>query len=319
MAADPVDPDVLAGAGPQRAADPAAARARRPGRHAEVRLRRRPPDARAGQRPRDRRPGRARRGRAGASSARRSASRSSRHVVELGDGRARRRRRCRRPDDLRDARRRPGALPRPGRAARRWSPRSTPRRRTATPSAASSRCSPTACRRAWVSHVHWDRQLDARLAAALMGIQAIKGVEVGDGFDAGRARRGSQAHDEIVADRRRASAGVTGRAGGIEGGMTTGELAAGPGRDEADLHRAAGAATLDVATGEAGRRASTSAPTSARCRPPGWSPRRWSRWCSPTRSPEKFGGDSVAETAPQRRTATWTTLVDADRDRAERA
>ncbi len=52
------------------------------------------------------------------------------------------------------------------------------------------------------SHVHWDRRLDARLAAALMGIQAIKGVEVGDGFDLARVP-GSKAHDEIVADRRR--------------------------------------------------------------------------------------------------------------------
>ncbi len=71
------------------------------------------------------------------------------------------------------------------------------------------------------SHVHWDRRLDARLAAALMGIQAIKAVEVGDGF-ATAARRGSVAHDEIeytdqgVARR-------TNRAGGIEGGMTNGE------------------------------------------------------------------------------------------------
>jgi chorismate synthase len=47
------------------------------------------------------------------------------------------------------------------------------------------------------SHVHWDRRLDARLAAALMGIQAIKGVEVGDGFQTAR-RRGSAAHDEMV-------------------------------------------------------------------------------------------------------------------------
>jgi chorismate synthase len=71
------------------------------------------------------------------------------------------------------------------------------------------------------SHVHWDRRIDARLAAALMGIQAIKGVEFGDGF-AGARRRGSQAHDEIVAGAdgiRRA----THRAGGVEGGMTTGE------------------------------------------------------------------------------------------------
>ena len=72
------------------------------------------------------------------------------------------------------------------------------------------------------SHVHWDRRLDARLAAALMGIQAIKGVEVGDGF-AGVRRRGSEAHDEIESTpdglRRR-----TGRSGGTEGGMSTGEV-----------------------------------------------------------------------------------------------
>jgi chorismate synthase len=78
------------------------------------------------------------------------------------------------------------------------------------------------------SYVHWDRRLDARLAAALMGIQAIKGVEVGDGFVTA-TRRGSVAHDEITpvapgdpgpAKVRR----ITGRAGGIEGGMTSGEL-----------------------------------------------------------------------------------------------
>lgn len=66
------------------------------------------------------------------------------------------------------------------------------------------------------SHVHWDRRLDARLAGALMGIQAIKGVEVGDGFGLARVP-GSQAHDEIVATGegvRRAS----GRSGGTEGG-----------------------------------------------------------------------------------------------------
>jgi chorismate synthase len=71
------------------------------------------------------------------------------------------------------------------------------------------------------SHVHWDRRLDSRLAAALMGIQAIKGVEVGDGFTTAR-RRGSAAHDEIATG----DAGVrrlSNRAGGIEGGMTTGD------------------------------------------------------------------------------------------------
>jgi chorismate synthase len=72
------------------------------------------------------------------------------------------------------------------------------------------------------SHVHWDRRLDGRLAGAMMSIQAIKGVEIGDGFATAR-RRGSVAHDEIEAGvggvRRR-----TNRAGGIEGGMSTGEV-----------------------------------------------------------------------------------------------
>lgn len=73
------------------------------------------------------------------------------------------------------------------------------------------------------SHVHWDRRLDSRLAGALMGIQAIKGVELGDGFRTA-ATRGSQAHDEIEYDgdghvRRR-----TLRSGGTEGGMSTGEV-----------------------------------------------------------------------------------------------
>ncbi|MBC7307730.1 MAG: chorismate synthase, partial [Dietzia sp.] len=74
------------------------------------------------------------------------------------------------------------------------------------------------------SYTHWDRRLDARLSAALMGIQAIKGTEVGDGFRTA-TRRGSQAHDEIERDpgtgriRRRSN-----RAGGLEGGMTNGEI-----------------------------------------------------------------------------------------------
>jgi chorismate synthase len=72
------------------------------------------------------------------------------------------------------------------------------------------------------SFTHWDRRLDARLAGALMSIQAIKGVEVGDGFTTA-GRRGSVAHDEIETT----DSGVgrrTNRAGGIEGGMSTGEV-----------------------------------------------------------------------------------------------
>jgi len=73
------------------------------------------------------------------------------------------------------------------------------------------------------SHVHWDRRLDAQLAAGLMGIQAIKGVEVGDGFATAR-RRGSQAHDEMERSSDGAILRRTGRAGGTEGGMSTGQV-----------------------------------------------------------------------------------------------
>lgn len=71
------------------------------------------------------------------------------------------------------------------------------------------------------SHVHWDRRLDARLAAALMGIQAMKGVEIGDGF-ATAARRGSAAHDEMERDADGVIRRRSGRAGGTEGGMSVG-------------------------------------------------------------------------------------------------
>jgi chorismate synthase len=98
------------------------------------------------------------------------------------------------------------------------------------------------------SHVQWDRKLDARLATALMSIQAIKGVEIGDGFTQARSR-GSQAHDEIVPT----AAGVrrlTDRAGGLEGGITTGE----PLRVKAAMKPISSLSrplsTVDVATGE---------------------------------------------------------------------
>jgi chorismate synthase len=99
------------------------------------------------------------------------------------------------------------------------------------------------------SHVHWDRRLDSRLAGALMGIQAIKGVEVGDGFELA-ATPGSLAHDEIVPTAeglRRTS----GRSGGTEGGMSTGEVlrVRAAMKPIATVPRAL--RTVDVATGEA--------------------------------------------------------------------
>jgi chorismate synthase len=74
------------------------------------------------------------------------------------------------------------------------------------------------------SHVHWDRKIDGLIAQALMSIQAMKAVEIGEGF-ASAARRGSEAHDEILWDEeRQAYTRGSHRAGGTEGGMTTGEL-----------------------------------------------------------------------------------------------
>jgi chorismate synthase len=101
------------------------------------------------------------------------------------------------------------------------------------------------------SHVHWDRRLDAALARALMSIQAVKGVEVGDGFDVA-GRRGSVGHDSISWD---AEAGEyrrrTSLAGGIEGGMSTGEVvvARAAMKPLATLNRPV-LATVDVATKE---------------------------------------------------------------------
>ncbi|MEY3493569.1 MAG: chorismate synthase [Actinomycetota bacterium] len=74
------------------------------------------------------------------------------------------------------------------------------------------------------SHVHWDRKIDGLIAQAILSIQAVKGVEIGDGFDVA-ARRGSEAHDPIVWDADTNSYVRQGTlAGGTEGGMTTGEL-----------------------------------------------------------------------------------------------
>jgi chorismate synthase len=76
------------------------------------------------------------------------------------------------------------------------------------------------------SHISWDRKLDGRLAAALMSIPAVKGVEIGLGFEGAR-RPGSEVHDEIDLAPGRAATGHvqrrTNRAGGLEGGITTGE------------------------------------------------------------------------------------------------
>ncbi|MFH8341601.1 chorismate synthase [Streptomyces sp. AM6-12] len=143
------------------------------------------------------------------------------------------------------------------------------------------------------SHVHWDRKLDARLAGALMGIQAIKGVEIGDGFELARVP-GSQAHDEIVGTpegiRR-----VSGRAGGTEGGLSTGELlrVRAAMKPIATVPRAL--RTVDVTTGEAAQahhqRSDVSAVPAA-----GIVAEAMVALVLADAVAEKFGGDSVAET-----------------------
>ena len=232
---------------PRRRAHAPASRPRRPRRHAEVRLRRGPADPRARERPRDGRPRRARRTR------------------------------TRVPGRARHPPRQPHALDRPG--ARR--PRAPPCPRPTTSTRSTPiRCAASTPRRAprmvdevddarkdgdtlggivevlayglppgLGSHVHWDRRLDGKLAQALMSIQAIKGVEVGDGFLTTTRRRGSAAHDELFV----ADDGITrssDKAGGTEGGMSTGTVL----RVRAGMKPIAtvpqALRTVDVATGD---------------------------------------------------------------------
>jgi chorismate synthase len=144
------------------------------------------------------------------------------------------------------------------------------------------------------SYVHWDRRLDSRLAAALMGIQAIKGVEVGDGF-ATAARRGSEAHDEIVRDEHGTIIRATNRAGGIEGGMSIGDTL----RVKAAMKPIAtvprALRTIDVSTGDA---AQAHHQRSDVCAVPaaGVVAEAMVALVLAEAVVEKFGGDSLAET-----------------------
>ncbi|GAA1671313.1 chorismate synthase [Kribbella yunnanensis] len=144
------------------------------------------------------------------------------------------------------------------------------------------------------SYVHWDRRLDSKLAGALMGIQAIKGVELGDGFELARTP-GSKAHDEIVAEGgsvRRTS----GRSGGTEGGMSTGETlrVRAAMKPIATVPRAL--RTIDTSTGEA---AAAHHQRSDVCAVPaaGIVAEAMVALVLAEVSLEKFGGDSVGETA----------------------
>jgi chorismate synthase len=148
------------------------------------------------------------------------------------------------------------------------------------------------------SHVSWDRKLDGRLASALMSIPAVKGVEVGIGFEAAR-RTGAEVHDEIEpAPGRTLSGNVrrkTNRAGGLEGGMTTGEplvlrVAMKP---ISTLMRPLG--TVDVATGETA--AATAERSDVTAVPAmGVIAEAMTAFVLAQAALEKFGGDSLAET-----------------------
>ena len=149
------------------------------------------------------------------------------------------------------------------------------------------------------SHVHWDRRLDSQLAAALMGIQAIKGVEIGDGFVTA-ARRGSAAHDEIDRDGDGVIRRRTGRAGGTEGGMSTGQVL----RVRAAMKPIStvprSLATVDLATGQAAtaihQRSDVCAVPAAGVVAEAMVALVLAQACL-----EKFGGDSVAETSRNHR------------------
>ncbi len=143
------------------------------------------------------------------------------------------------------------------------------------------------------SYVHWDRRLDAQLAAALMSIQAVKGVEVGDGFETTR-RPGSRAHDEMFPGDGRIVR-TTDRAGGTEGGMSTGGVL----RVRAGMKPIAtvphALRTVDVATGEA---AQAHHQRSDVCAVPasGVVAEAMVALVLANSVLEKFGGDSVGET-----------------------
>jgi chorismate synthase len=144
------------------------------------------------------------------------------------------------------------------------------------------------------SFVHWDRRLDSQLAAAVMGVQAIKGVEIGDGFETA-TRRGSKAHDELERDTSGVTRRLTDRAGGIEGGMSNGDvvIVRAAMKPISTVPRAL--ATIDVSTGEAAKahhqRSDVCAVPAA-----GVVTQAMIALVIANAVLEKFGGDSVSET-----------------------
>jgi chorismate synthase len=144
------------------------------------------------------------------------------------------------------------------------------------------------------SHVHWDRRLDARLASAMMGIQAIKGVEIGDGFTTA-TRRGSSAHDEIEKNGQGLIVRRSDRAGGTEGGMSNGEILRVSIAMKPISTVPKALDTIDVATGEAAKAINQRSDV---CAVPaaGIVGEAMAALVLAEAVLEKFGGDSVQET-----------------------
>jgi chorismate synthase len=144
------------------------------------------------------------------------------------------------------------------------------------------------------SHVHWDRRLDSRLAGAMMGIQAIKGVEIGDGFLTA-TRRGSVAHDEIEKNQSGKIVRRTDRAGGTEGGMSNGEILRISVAMKPISTVPKALDTIDVATGDAAKAINQRSDV---CAVPaaGIVAEAMAALVLAEAVLEKFGGDSVSET-----------------------
>ncbi|HUR00572.1 MAG TPA: chorismate synthase [Gemmatimonadaceae bacterium] len=147
------------------------------------------------------------------------------------------------------------------------------------------------------SHVSWDRKLDGRIGAAMMSIHAVKGVEIGSGFDAAR-RRGSEVHDEIHSSSDKPLAGnlsrYTNRAGGLEGGMTNGEplIVRVAMKPISTLMRPL--ATVDIETGEAAAAVAERSDVTA-VPAMGVIAEAMLAFVVAQAMIEKFGGDSLAE------------------------
>ena len=280
--------------GPQRPADPAAARPRRPHRHAEVRLRRRPPGPRAGQRPRDGHPGGAGRGRRGVPQAARDRARLAHRVHRPASpcrkaGRCRSRATCWPSTPIRCAA--STAKPRDAMVAEVDAAHKEGETLGGVVEVLAYGLPP-----GLGSYVHWDRRLDSRLAGGPDGHPGHQGRRGRRRLPdrrpprLGRPRRdrqgrGRQDHPHVQPRRRHRRRHEHRR------------RPARPRRHEADRHRAR--ARSRPSTSAPGRppRPTTSAPTSVPSRPPASWPRPWWPWCSPRPSPKNSAATPWQETA----------------------